>query len=153
MRLAKQGKLITHHTDHAVLTLMSLNSVIDREYTAVSPDMWLGKLIHAISRSNSNVLPVLDDAGHLLGEINIDNIRHLMFRTELYTHFQVAQLMSPPPCTLGVNDPMEDVMQKFEQTNAIMLPVLDTDNCLLGYINRTRLYAQYRQMVADMSAE
>jgi CIC family chloride channel protein len=153
MRLAREGRLITHHTDRAVLTLMSLNSVIDREYTAVSPDMWLGKLIHAISRSNSNVLPVLDDAGHLLGEINIDNIRHLMFRTELYTHFQVAQLMSPPPCTLGVNDPMEDVMQKFEQTNAIMLPVLDTDNCLLGYINRTRLYAQYRQMVADMSAE
>ncbi len=153
MRLAREGKLITHHTDRAVLTLMNLNSVIDREFTAVSPDMWLGKLIHAISRSNSSILPVLDDAGQLLGEVNIDNIRHLMFRTELYNHFQVAQLMTPPPETLGVNDPMEDVMKKFETTDAHMLPVLDTDNCLLGYINRTRLYAHYRQMVADMSAE
>lgn len=30
MRLARQGKLITHHTDRAVLTLMSLDSVIDK---------------------------------------------------------------------------------------------------------------------------
>ena len=39
MRLARQGKLITHHTDHAVLTLMSLDSVIDHDYMAVEPDM------------------------------------------------------------------------------------------------------------------
>ena len=153
MRLAREGRLITHHTDRAVLTLMSLNSVIDREFTAVPPDMWLGKLIHAISRSNSSILPVTDDAGKLLGEINIDNIRHLMFRIELYTHFQVAQLMTPPPGTLGVNDPMEDVMEKFEQTNATMLPVVDIENRLIGYIRRSRMYAQYRQMVADMSAD
>jgi len=29
-RLAKEGKLLTHHTDHAVLTLMNLDSVIER---------------------------------------------------------------------------------------------------------------------------
>jgi CIC family chloride channel protein len=153
MRLAREGRLITHHTDRAILTLMSLDSVIDKEYTAVPQDMWLGKLIHAISRSNLNILPVVDDGGHLLGEININNIRHLMFRTELYTHFQVAQLMTPPADTLGVNDPMEDVMQKFEKTDATMLPVLDTDGRLIGYITRTRMYAQYRKMVADMSEE
>ena len=33
MRLARQGKLITHHTDRAVLTLMSLESVIERDLT------------------------------------------------------------------------------------------------------------------------
>lgn len=44
MRLAREGKLITHHTDHAVLTLMSLDSVIDRDYTPVSPDMELGTM-------------------------------------------------------------------------------------------------------------
>ena len=37
-RLAKEGKLITHHTDHAVLTLMNLDSVIERDYQSVSPD-------------------------------------------------------------------------------------------------------------------
>lgn len=153
MRLAREGKLITHHTDRAVLTLMSLDSVIDKNYTSVPQDMTLGQLTHAISRSNSNILPVVTEGGDLLGEVNVNNIRHLMFRTELYNHFHAAQLMTPPAATLGVNDPMEDVMQRFDQTHAIMLPVLDTDNHLVGYISRTRMYAQYRQMVADMSEE
>ena len=153
MRLAREGKLITHHTDRAVLTLMSLDSVIDKNYTSVPQDMTLGQLTHAISRSNSNILPVVTEGGNLLGEVNVNNIRHLMFRTELYNHFHAAQLMTPPAATLGVNDPMEDVMQRFDQTHAIMLPVLDTDNHLVGYISRTRMYAQYRQMVADMSEE
>ena len=47
----------------------------------------------------------------------------------------------------------ELILNGSEKTVKAVLPVLDTDNCLLGYINRTRLYAQYRQMVADMSAE
>ena len=153
MRLAREGKLITHHTDRAVLTLMSLDSVIDKNYTAVPQDMTLGQLTHAISRSNSNILPVLTEGGDLLGEVNVNNIRHLMFRTELYNHFTVAQLMTPPPVTLGMNDPMEDVMQRFEETHVNMLPVVDMEHHLIGYISRTRMYAQYRQMVADMSAE
>ena len=61
--------------------------------------------------------------------------------------------MTPPPDTLGMNDPMEEVMRKFEKSNATMLPVLDTDGRLIGYITRTRMYAQYRKMVADMSEE
>ena len=40
-RLARQGKLLTHHTDHAVLTLMNLDSVVERDYLSVTPDMEL----------------------------------------------------------------------------------------------------------------
>ena len=153
MRLARQGKLITHHTDHAILTLMSLDSVIDKHYTAVSPDRDLASLVHAISKSHTDLLPVLDDAGHLLGEIDITKLRHIVFRTELYHHFHVRQLMSQPPCTLSVNDPMEEVMKRFDNSSATMLPVLDNDGHLRGYVTRNHLYTMYRKMVADMSAE
>ncbi len=153
MRLAKEGNLLTHHTDHSVLTLMSLESVIDRDFQTVKKDMELGKLVHAFSRSKSILLPVLDDAGTLLGEIDFTKIRHVVFRTELYHHFTVAQLMAPPVATLGQNDPMEDVMRTFEQTNAQQLPVTDTANRLIGYVSRARMYTMYRKMVADYSAD
>ena len=153
MRLAREGKLITHHTDRAVLTLMSLDSVIDRHYTWVKPDMKLSQLVHALSRSKQSLLPVLDEAGNLLGEIDLQKIRNIVFRTELYHHFTVAQLMSQPAALLGVNDPMEDVMLTFDKTDAQMLPVVDVEGKLIGYITRSHLYTQYRQMVADMSAE
>ena len=153
MRLAKEGNLLTHHTDHSVLTLMSLESVIDRDFQTVKKDMELGKLVHAFSRSKSILLPVLDDAGTLLGEIDFTKIRHVVFRTELYHHFTVAQLMAPPVATLGQNDSMEDVMRTFEQTNAQQLPVTDTANRLIGYVSRARMYTMYRKMVADYSAD
>lgn len=153
MRLARQGKLITHHTDRAILTLMSLDSVIDRSYTAVKADMDLGSLVHAISRSHGNILPVTDEAGNLLGEIDITKLRHIMFRTELYRHFKVHQMMTQPPFKLVVSDPMEEVMKRFDSTDASMLPVLDKEGHLIGYISRTHMYAMYRKMVADMSEE
>ncbi len=153
MRLAKEGKLITHHTDHSVLTLMNLNSVIERDYISVSPEMPLGKLVHVISQSHNNFIPVLDEAGTLLGEIDITEIRHVIFRTELYQKFQVSQVMTQGMETLGMNDPMEEAMRKFEETNADFLPVVDVKNRLVGYIPRTRIYSMYRNMVADMSAE
>lgn len=153
MRLARQGKLITHHTDRAVLTLMSLDSVIDKNYTAVSPDRPLASLVHAISKSHNNILPVLDNAGNLLGEIDITKLRHIVFRIELYHHFTVRQLMSQPEATLNVNTKMEDVMRQFDRTDASMLPVLDKDNHLLGYISRTHMYSVYRKIVADLSED
>lgn len=153
MRLAREGKLITHHTDRAVLTLMNIDSVIDKNISHVPEDMDLGTLVHAISRSHTNILPVLDESGKFLGEIDMSKLRHILFRTELYHHFKVKQLMSQPQFLLSVNDTMEDVMKRFDSTDAGMLPVLETDGTLRGYVSRTHLYSTYRKMVADMSSE
>lgn len=153
MRLARQGKLITHHTDRSVLTLMTLDSVIERDFTAVDKDMELVQLVHALSKSHSSLLPVLDAAGNLLGQIELDKLRHIVFRTELYHHFHVSQLMTPPPTMLRLGDPMEDVMAAFDKYNAHQLPVMDEEGHLYGYISRSHLLSQYRKMVADMSNE
>lgn len=153
MRLAHQGKLITHHTDHAVLTLMSLDTVIERDCSAVSPDMMLSELVHKISRSRVDVLPVTDTGNHLIGEIDMMKLRHILFRTELYHRFSVRQLMSEPPALLGVNDPMEDVMKAFDSTNAQQLPVITTDKELIGYVSRAHVYSLYRKIVADLSTD
>ena len=153
MRLAKQGRLVTHHTDHAVLTLMSLDSVVDRDFQAVDADMELGQMVHKISRSRNSVLPVVDAAGTLLGEINIMKIRHVVFRTELYHHFSALQLMSEPAAVLSDDTPMAEVMRTFERTQADWLPVLDKERHLKGYISRKRMYDMYRKMVHDMSQD
>lgn len=153
MRLAREGKLLTHHTDQAILTLMSLDSIIDRQFTSVDPDMQLGKLINAISKSHTSFLPVLDNAGTLLGEIDITKIRHIMFRSELYTRFTVKDIMTPVPSTLVREDKMIDVMRKFEKANCNFLPVVDVNGHLEGYVSRTRMYSMYRHLVADFSSE
>ena len=152
-RLAKQGKLLTHHTDHAVLTLMNLDSLIEKDFLAVTPDMELGQIVHKISRSHSTVLPVLDAGGTMLGEIDIMKIRNVVFRIELYHHFKSSQLMTEPKALLSDDTPMAEVMQTFDRTGANWLPVLDAEKRLKGYISRQRIYTVYRKMVADMSED
>ena len=153
LRLAREGKLLTHHIDKAALTLMGMQNMIEKDYHPVSPDLPMGKLVAEISRSNNNFLPVVDHAGVLLGIIDITRIRHIIFRTELYNRFKVKQLMLQPAAVLSDHEPMDEVMKKFDQTDAAQLPVVDMSGVLIGYISRTKVYSMYRQIVADMSAE
>ena len=153
MRLAREGKLLTHHIDQSVLTLMNLNSVIEKDFITVKPSTPMGKMVNIFSQNPTSFLLVTDDGGHLLGEVDLLKIQNLVFRTELYQKFTVSQLMTDVKATLGKHDPMADVMKKFESTGADYLPVVDLDNRLIGYVSRVHLYGMYRKLVADFSAE
>ena len=61
--------------------------------------------------------------------------------------------MLPPVAVLHDQDPMKEVMQKFDATDAAQLPVVDTNNRLIGYISRTRMYSMYRKIISDLSSE
>lgn len=153
MRLAREGKLVTHHTDHSVLTLMSMDAIVEKDVVSVQPDMPLGRVVSVLSNSDSAFLPVLDQGGRLLGEIDLTKIRNIVFRPELYQKMRASQVMTPLPAILYRNEPMTEVMRKFDTTNANVLPVVDINNVLQGYITRTRLYRTYRKVVADFSTE
>lgn len=153
LRLAREGKLLTHHIDKAALTLMGMQSLVAKDYHPVSPDLPMSKLVSEISRSNNNFLPVVDKGGVLLGIIDITKVRHIIFRTELYNRFTVRQLMLQPSAVVSDHEPMDEVMRKFDETDAAQLPVVDMSGVLVGYLSRTTVYSTYRQIVADMSAE
>ena len=66
MRLAREGKLVTHHTDQSVLTLMSLDSVVERDFVTVKPSTPMGKMVNILSQTPTSFLLITDDGGHLL---------------------------------------------------------------------------------------
>lgn len=153
IRLAHQGKLITHHTDRSVLTLMNLNSLIIKDFVKVYPDMTLGDLVKEISKSDTSFMPVTDHSGVLLGEIDITKIRHLMFRTELYQRFTVGKIMTSLTISVREDDPMEEIMAKFDNSSLNFIPVVTLDNIMIGYISRTTVYSMYRKIVSDYSSD
>ena len=65
MRLAKKGELLTHHKDKAVLTLMKVENVVEKDFVVVHPEMDLGELVKAISASRRNIFPVTDKSGKI----------------------------------------------------------------------------------------
>ena len=151
MRLAQRGELLTHHTDKSILTLMSMNSVIQRYDQVLYPDMNLGDVATQVSNSKNHVFPVVNKQMQFIGAVYLDDIRHLVFRTELYRQFMVSQLMTQPEARLSVNDSMDVVVSVFDRTHAWTLPVVDADGVFVGFIRKSSVLTVYRQMLADFS--
>lgn len=153
MRLAKKGELLTHHKDKAVLTLMKVESVVEKNFVTVHPDMDLGELVKAISASHRNIFPVTDKEGVLLGIVTLDDIRNIMFRQELYHRFKVSKLMGSAPARLLYTDSMEKVMQTFDDTNAWNLPVVDTEGKYIGFVSKSKIFNSYREVLVHFSED
>lgn len=153
MRLAKKGELLTHNKDAAIMTLMSMDDLIEKDFLTVTPDMTLGELVSTIAKARRNIFPVVDGAGHLKGIIQMDDIRNIMFRQELYRRYSCQQLMVDPPCIINIMESMMAVMRKFDETNAWNLPVESKDGKFLGFISKSRVFSTYRQVLVDFSQE
>ena len=153
MRLARKGELLTHHKDRSVLTLMTLDAVIDKERPLLRPDMYLGQIVQAVSTSKSLHFAVVDMKGGMLGVINVNKIRKIIFRSELYRMYRAKQLMQQPEVVLRTDDSMPTVMDKFARCDAGTLPVLSPEGIFVGFVSRSRLYASYRQVMKDFSEE
>lgn len=153
MRLAKKGELLTHHKDKAVLTLLNVENVVENDFMKVSPDMDLGEMVKVISKSRRNLFPVVGYQGDFIGVVILDDIRNIMFRQELYRRFKVDRFMTSPPAVVHIDDSMESVMKKFDDTKAWNLPVLDSDGKYMGFVSKSKIFNAYRQVLVDFSAE
>ena len=153
MRLAKKGQLLTHHKDKAVLTLMKVENVVEEDFEIVRPGMDLGELVKVISKAKRNLFPVVDSNGLMLGVVVLDDIRNIMFRQELYHRFTFDKMMTSPPAKISVDDSMEVVMRKFDDTKAWNLPVVDTDGKYLGFVSKSKIFNSYRQVLVHFSED
>jgi CIC family chloride channel protein len=153
MRLAKRGELLTHHKDKAVLTLMKVENVVEKDFQKVHPDMELGELVRIISKAHRNLFPVVNDDDVLIGVVLLDDIRNIMFRQELYHRFKVSRLMTSPPAKLHIDDTMERVMRIFDDTKAWNLPVIDTEGKYLGFVSKSKIFNTYRQVLVHFSED
>lgn len=152
MRLAQKGELVTHHKDKAVLSLLKTENLIETDMRPIAPEALLGDLVKIMSVCNRNVFPVIDNDGIYLGEIRVEEVRNIMFRPELYQRFNMQKLMVSPRERVDVNDSMEVVMKKFEQSNAWNLPVLDGKK-YVGYVSKSKIFSAYRSVLVEFSDE
>ena len=153
IRLARRGDLLTHHTDQSILTLMSLDSVIEKECPTFAPDTRLGQMVQTVSTHGGEDFAVTDRKGTLLGIINLRKIRKFIFRSELYRLYTAEQLMQQPSTVLSVDDTMQTIMDKFQNSDEEVLPVVRANHTFAGFVSKTHVYSSYRQLIKDFSQE
>ncbi|MFI2741851.1 chloride channel protein [Zhouia sp. PK063] len=146
MDLGRKGDLITHDKDKAVLTLMNMESLIETNFVPINNKMNLGDIVHkAVVKSDRNIFPVVNSEGKLDGIILLNEIRSIMFNQDLYDEVLATDVMENPPAVIKLEkDKMSDVMQKFQDSGAWNLPVLQNGK-YIGFISKSKLLTAYRR--------
>ena len=111
--------------------------------------MLFRSVTRAIAQSSRNVFPVVGDDGKLAGIVQVDNIRNIMFRPELYDRFNVSRFMVSPPAKITNNMPMDKIMKVFDDTKAWNLPVINEEGHYLGFVSKSRILNAYREVLVD----
>jgi len=153
MELGRKGELLTHDKDHAVLTLMDIDSVIETNFIPLKKKMTLGDIIYgAVVKSNRNIFPVLDKNGRVLvGILLLDDIRDVMFKQELYKTLEVADFMrTVPDVIVYEKDNVQAVMNKFQLSGAWNLPIVK-EGKYIGFVSKSKLLTAYRRKLIDFT--
>ncbi|MFI1771126.1 chloride channel protein [Thalassobellus citreus] len=155
MELGRKGELITHDKDHAVLTLMDIDKVIETNFVIIRPEMTLEDIVHkAVVKSNRNIFPVVKKDTHKLqGIILLDDLRPIMFDQSLYKEVVATDVMQKPPEVINLDtDKMTDIMKKFQDSSAWNLPV-KKNGIYFGFISKSKLLTAYRRQLITLQGK
>lgn len=152
-RLAMRGELLTHNKDENTMQFMRTEELLERDFIAVRRNGKLRDMVGAVENSQRNLFAVVDDKLRLVGVITLDDVRADMFKPERWDKIGVEHYMSQPPERIFIDEPIRSVIEKFENTMAWNLPVVDNEGLYLGFISKSSLMTAYREQLQRMTQE
>lgn len=152
IQLAKRKHLMTHDKDKAVLSLMKVEKLLETNFKTVDENATLGDLVKIVSNSTRNIFPVIDTENNFRGIVILDDIRHIMFKPDMYENTYVRDLMFTPIVHVTPDDSMEDVAKKIHTTGRFNIVVLK-DGKYLGFISRANVFSSYRRRLKHFSED
>ena len=127
----------------------AVDDLMETDFLRIKENFTLGDIVHIISTARRNIFPVIDNFGHLLGVVQLDDLREDMFKHEKYGH-PISDYMIQPPDKILEHESIQGVMEKFEDKHTWMLPVVDKQNRYLGFISKSRILNAYREQLVKI---
>ncbi|MBN2777183.1 MAG: chloride channel protein [Bacteroidales bacterium] len=149
-QLAKRGELLTHNADKNMLSMLKLESLIEKNFLTINEEASLGDLTKIISKSSRTIYVVVDEQNVLKGIVWLDHVKHLMFRPELYDNTFVRDLMYMPVELVETSMSVQQVAEIFETTQHYNLPVVDNGK-YIGFVSRAKVFSNYRKKMKHYS--
>jgi CIC family chloride channel protein len=149
-KLAEKGAMLIHDRDKKILFDISVKELIETNFQSITESSKLRDLVTLIEKTTRNVFPVLSEEDTLVGVIELNSIREIMFNIDIYDHVLVKELMRKPPAVIEINESMDSVMKKFDKTGSWNLPVTENGK-YLGFISKSNIFNKYRSQLIEKS--
>lgn len=143
--LIERGEFMRPGTDARILSDLSLNEIINTNYTTVSENMIFRDFINKIRNSDRDHYPVISDkTGDYLGMVRVSNIRKYALDPAFYDMIFLNQIMDTDMVTASFDDDLHDVLEFMETFNIDHIPVVDHHR-FSGMISKARILDLYRR--------
>ena len=149
-QLRQQGALLTHDKDQSAFVFLRLADLMETDFIPIKNGVTLGDIVKIISTARRNIFPVIDDEEHLLGVVQLDDLREDMFNSENWSR-SIMHYMIQPPYKVLQNEMIQSLLPRFEENHTWMLPVVDKENHYLGFIAKSRILNAYREALVKIS--
>jgi CIC family chloride channel protein len=150
--LADKGEVFTSDKDKNILQSIDFLPLVDTEVKTISLEKSLENVIEYLSTSNMPIIPVLDERNKLLGIVDFEVIRPIVFNPYRIKFTEVKEVMIQPKEIINHDDGMETIMEKFETTKETLLPVTKNGK-FFGLITKVDLLEAYREKLKEMIIE
>ncbi|MDB4999029.1 MAG: hypothetical protein JWR76_106, partial [Mucilaginibacter sp.] len=144
-------KNINPGRDYGMLNAISLDSIINRDYTAINKKMPIADFYKILASSNANIFAVLNNTRELEGVIWMDEIRKQLF-TDITDGNTVDDIMVTPPAIIDYAEPVSNLMDLFDKLDVWQLPVVK-DGRFEGFVSKSALLSKYREVIIQQHNE
>ncbi|MEY3968351.1 MAG: hypothetical protein RL137_1256 [Bacteroidota bacterium] len=151
-RNAKKGEALTQDRDKNILFSLKTDEFIESDYPILYPEQHIEDLMEILAQSSRTVFPVLNQRKELLGLVLLDDIRSIIFKPDYDPQLTIGELMSEAKDTINPLDSMEVVMQYFEKSEKLTLPIVE-NNLYKGFINKSTVFSAYRKSLKVSTLE
>ncbi|MCZ4243705.1 chloride channel protein [Pedobacter punctiformis] len=146
--LADKGELLSYEDkDTTVLNQMKLRYLVEKDYVKLNLNDKLSERMSDILQSKRNICAVVDETDDFKGLIYVEELFKEMMNNPHKNELTAHHLVQPAPNTINENEDLKLVLEKMEQDNVWLLPVLDEVNRYKGFVSKTAIFNKYRALL------
>ncbi len=151
-KMALEGDVFTHKKEQNILTSIQLKSILSGDYMALPANEKISFLLEIVKKSEKNIFAVIDENDNFIGLIELNDIKKILFDPgNPQITKTIRSIAKKPREIIYIDEPMKEVMDKFDSSQTWYLPVLTREKKFVSFVSKTKLFEKYREIIATQN--
>jgi len=134
--LADKGEVFTSDKDKNILSNIDILGLVETDCQVIKPEDSLDSVVNLLSTTPQTIFAVIDHKHHLLGIIDFEHIRPIIFNPYRVKFTPLTEIITAPPAVIALDEEgIEAIMKKFEDTGTEILPVTNNGR-YIGFLRK-----------------
>lgn len=150
--LADKGDVFTSDKDKNILQSIDLLKLVQYDSKTITMEKTLEHATEIFSTTNQKIIPVLDEKNMLVGIIDYESVKPILFNPFRVKFTSIQEVLSTSKTFINFDDGLEKIMKIFENSKMETLPVLKNGK-YLGLVTKLDILENYRSKLKEMMIE